>query len=187
MTEERKKLLIALAKKGDVAAFEELLKLHERKIHSFALSITGGDHAAAADIYQEAVIKAYLNIAKFKEKASFGTWLWKIVKNEFINYIKSPRTSSNVSFEDLPGVEPGMHESSERDFASEERKQNLRKLVSMLHVNYQEIITLIDFQELSYEEAADVLGVKTDAVRVRIHRARERLAELATEHEELFI
>ncbi len=187
MTEDRKKELIAKAKLGDVRAFEELVALHEKKIFSFALSVSGGNYADAGDIYQEAIVKAFLNIKSFREESSFQTWLWKIVKNEFINYIQSPKTMGNITDVDAETFDSEKSRTIYDEIAEEERKTNLRKLISMMSPDFQEIITLIDLQEMSYQEASEIIGIKENLVKVRLFRAREKLAELAFSHEELFL
>ena len=73
MTVSIEKKLIEQAVKGDVRSFEKLLESVEDKVFSFALSISGGNRAVAEDIYQEAIIKAFLNIDKFSFKSSFST------------------------------------------------------------------------------------------------------------------
>lgn len=187
MTESEKQHLLDLARNGDVAAFEKLVSLTEDKIFSFALSITRGDHATASDIYQEAVLKAFLCIRTFQGKASFSSWLWKIMRNEFINYSKGAKTrNSDIHLEDLPGFEISDERNSEEEIVRDEASENLRKLISELHINYQEIITLIDFEGMTYEETADLLNISVDSVKVRVHRAREKLTKLVMDHEELF-
>jgi len=187
MTESQQSKLIAKAQQGDKAAFEKLIRDHQQKLFSFALNKTGGNHEYAKDILQDALIKAYLNITKFRGDSSFKTWLWHIVKNQFISSTRSPSNRPLVSFNSLTEAQKGTSESVEERFMEDEKRRSLRKLIAMLPTILQEAVTLIDYQELSYEEAAELADISVSAMRSRIYQARAKLIELATQHEELFL
>jgi len=187
MTESEEKKLIREAKDGNVASFEKLLKINYNKLFSFALNITGGKHADASDILQEAVIKVFLNIKKFKEKSSFSSWLWTTIRNEFINYSLSPKTRSNVNFGfNVENIEK-VGDSSEKEMIVKEKKEQLRQLVAELPMKHKEIITLVEFQEMTYEETANFLGISIDSVKVRLFRARKDLHSLAVKNAKRFL
>jgi len=186
MTEKEQQILIRRSKEGDKNAFEELVKMYEERLFAFALSVTGGNYEISADIFQEALLKAYLYIKSFKDGSSFSTWLWKIVKNEYINYLKSPRTISHYNTPNIDEVEKDKSISAEDSLMRDEDKMNLLNLIGKLSLKEQEIITLIELNEMSHLEAAEFLGIKVGAVKVRIHRAREKLFALVLNVEELF-
>ncbi len=179
--------LIEKAKEGDAAAFEALVKLNKNSIFNFALSFTRGNHASACDIMQEALIKAYLNIGSFNGKSSFSSWLWKIVRNEFVNHSTSLKSMQYQSLEGKAEEMGGVSESHENTILRDERDANLMNLISMLPLQYKEMIILIELQDLSYEEAAEIAEIKVDAARTRLCRAKKMLTDLAIEHRELFI
>jgi len=187
MTEEKIAELIKRAKDGSVSAFEELVLMHEKKLFAFAMSITGGNYSVSDDLYQDALIKAFTRIDQFKPKYKFSAWLWQIAKNCYYDYLKSPKVKKTVSIDDMNYYEPVSNDNVDENFSLGERKQNLHKLIEKLSENDQEVITLIDFIELTYEESAEILGVSVNSVKVRIHRARDRLAKLAMKNEELFL
>jgi len=70
MTQQQEKLLIEKAKEGSSAAFEALIRMHYDKLYSFAFAITSGNRHVAEDILQEALLKAFLNIGRFREKST---------------------------------------------------------------------------------------------------------------------
>jgi len=187
MTEDQQVELVKLAQKGNMAAFEKLVKLHQNKVYPYALTIAGGDHATASDILQEAFIKAYLNIKKFNGNSSFISWLWKIMKNEFINYIKSAKTRSSVSLEVIPESKKGNESHHEEDMIESERKKNLMILISKLPAKYGEAVVMIDIQLMNYEEASSILGISVGALKSRVFRGREELAKLAKKNLKLFM
>ena len=139
-SKEKEKELINKAVTGDVAAFETLTKHYYHSLFMFAISITGGNRDYASDVLQEALIKAYLYIKSFKGNSSFKTWLWRIVRNEFYNYLKKNSPSSMVSIDDSEYMHPKVAEDSEATILLDERKMNLRKLMGQLSQMDQEIL-----------------------------------------------
>lgn len=186
MKKDPQTVLAKKAVKGDVKAFEDLIKLEESKIFSFALSIAGGDRTAAEEIYQEALIKAFRSIHNFSFKSSFSTWLWKIIRNAYFDYLKAEKRTSGINIDDIAGYEPLLEDKKEMGLIRDDRAALLRKLISCLPVSYSEVITLIDIQELDHDEVAVMLDIEKNLLKVRLHRARNKLKELIEENEEFF-
>lgn len=186
MFDIEEKILVKKAIEGDTEAFEKVVKMHNEKIFSFALSITGGNDATAKDIIQEALIKAYFNIRKFNQKSSFMSWLWRILRNEFLNYKKAAGTRDMLLSEDFK-IEPesGNCNNTEK-LIEQENNTRLLELISLLPMKDKEIITLVDLNEVEYEEAAEILGISANSTRNRAFRARARLAGLAEKHKKEF-
>ncbi|MBO4710306.1 RNA polymerase sigma factor [bacterium] len=170
------KTLVRRAVRGDVKAFNDLIKATEHKLFSFAMSICAGNRGTAEEIYQEALTKAFMNIGKFEGKSSFSTWIWTIIKNSYIDYLSESRR--NVSLEDIEGFEPSSDISAELELIKEDRAKMLRKLISELPLPYCEVITLIDLQEMEHSEAAELLGIDKNLLKVRLHRARNALEKM---------
>jgi len=185
MKKDQTTILVKKAAKGDVASFEKLIKLEENKIFSFALSIAGGDRSVAQDIYQDALIKAFRNIHKFSFKSAFSTWLWTIIRNAYYDHLKADKRSSGINI-DHSGFEPSFDDKKEMDLIKDDRAKLLRKLISCLPVAYSEVITLVDIQELEHDEVALILGIEKNLLKVRLHRARNKLKELIEENMEFF-
>jgi len=186
MSNEQEKLLIEQAKNGSSNAFEKLISMHYRKLFSFALSITGSNHAMAEDILQETLIRAFIYIKKFNGKSLFITWLWRIVRNEFATFLKKSKKLTLVNIDDS-FAEYVSTDNSEQEVMQNQRKNNLMKLISKLPIKYSEVIILVDIQEMSHKQASEVLGIKNNALKVRLFRAKDKLSELAIKHEELFL
>lgn len=184
MTRFDEKTLVRRAVSGDVKAFNELLKETGGKLFSFAMSICGGNRDTAEEIYQEALTKAFVNIGKFKGESSFSTWIWTITKNSYIDFM----TDSNkfVSLENVESFEPSSDISAELELIREDRAKMLRKLISELPVSYSEVITLIDLQEMEHSEAAELLGIDKNLLKVRLFRARNALEKMIMANIEFF-
>lgn len=176
MNRPDEKALARRAAAGDAKAFGDLVKATEKKLFSFALSICGGNRCTAEEIYQEALVKAFVNIGKFEGKSSFSTWIWTIIKNSYIDFISD--SVKQISLEDIEGFEPSSDIPAELGLIREDRAKMLRKLISELPVPYCEVITLIDLQEMEHSEAAELLGIDKNLLKVRLFRARSALEKM---------
>lgn len=186
MKQERYAELVQRSVRGDVAAFEELIGKYKQGLYAYLFGMTGGDHAAAADILQESFLKAFLNISRFRGEASFMTWLWRIARNEFVDYCASPKTSKNLSVEDLPEKELAQDNDFHGSLHERDRGEHLRRLIGSLSPEHREVLELVDLQELRYDDAARIVGISEGALKSRLFRARERLFALVLENRELF-
>lgn len=186
MLDIEEKILVEKAVDGDTKAFEKVVKMHNEKILSFALSITGGNDATARDIIQEALIKAFFNISRFNQKSSFMSWLWRILRNEFLNYKKAVGTRDMFFSEDLKVDPESKNCDNVEKLIEQDNRIRLLELISMLPMKDKEIITLVDLNEMEYEEAAEILGISANSTRNRAFRARARLAGLAEKHKKEF-
>ncbi len=186
MVETDNRVLIGKAAQGDVAAFEELIRRHKQALYAYALGMTAGDHAAAADIVQETLLKAFLNITRFRGECAFITWLWHIARNEYADYRKSPKTNENAPLDAVPEHRLVHDTSFDEDLGAAQRREALYAVLGMLSPEYREVIVLVDLQEMRYDEAAVRLGISESALKSRLFRARERLMEAALAHKKLF-
>ncbi len=184
MNPSDEKTLVRRAVAGDVKAFNELLKETGGKLFSFALSICGGNRGTAEEIYQEALMKAFMSIGKFKCESSFSTWIWTITKNSYIDFLSESKKF--VPLENIESFEPSSEISAELELIREDRAKMLRKLISELPVSYSEVITLIDLQEMDHSEAAELLGIDKNLLKVRLYRARNALEKVISANIEFF-
>ncbi len=180
------KELVARARRGDTAAFEELVRIHGTKLFSFALNLAGGRRDLAQDLLQEALLHAYRGIDSFRGESSFSSWLWPILRNALLRHRERTEAARETPLAKSDAVADGTLP-VEAGLIREERFGHLRALVSRLSVEDQEALTLIDFQELPFEEAARLIGIPVDTLKPRIFRARQRLAELVMKHKDLFL
>ena len=178
------KTLVRRAVTGDVRAFNELLKETGDKLFSFAMSICGGNRDIAEEIYQEALTKAFVSIGKFKGESSFSTWIWTITRNSYIDFLSESKKF--VSLENIESFEFSSDIPAELELIREDRAKMLRKLISELPVSYCEVITLIDLQEMEHSEAAELLGIDKNLLKVRLHRARNALEKVILANIEFF-
>ncbi len=175
--------LIDKAVKGDKKAFCKLIDMHRAKLRSFAVNITGGDQATADDILQEALIKAYRALPRYDNKGSFTTWLWRIIKNEFINYLRVPSNkveSASVDSNDKENLFRS-EEDCESCMLEDEIKNSVRELISHLPEKLKAAVILVDLEEMCYEDAADILEISLTALKSRVFKGRKKLVEIVEE------
>jgi RNA polymerase sigma-70 factor (ECF subfamily) len=160
------RVLVDAARAGDVDAFEVLLRRHEGSVYRVALRLLGSD-ADAQDATQETFIRAWRGLGRFRGDSAVSTWLYRIVTNRCLNVIAARRPAENLD-PDLPLSASDPAEITEQ----RERFTAVARRVMSLVPEQRAAVVLRDFEGLSYEEVAEVLGVSVAAVKGRIHRGR---------------
>jgi RNA polymerase sigma-70 factor (ECF subfamily) len=167
---------------GDTRAFHDLIRPHERSVYMMALSLLQNE-ADAEDAAQEAFLKAFRNLAKFRGEARFGTWLISITLNEARSRLRSKNAMKMESLEDIPESQENISPALLRDWREipsealerKEVRQLLQQAICDLPLIYREVFLLRDVEELSVSESAETLGITIASVKVRLHRARMML------------
>lgn len=173
--------LVEQAKDGDAAAYERLVREYEAVAFRTACLITG-DAAEAEDAAQEAFVKAYLALKRFRPGAAFRPWLLAIVANEARNQRKS--AGRRVGLALRASKEPprsGVSLSPEASAVASERRSELLRALEELGEGDRMVISCRYFLELSVEETAATLGCARGTVKSRLSRALGRLREVMTE------
>jgi RNA polymerase sigma-70 factor (ECF subfamily) len=173
--------LVRLARDGDPDALTELYRRHERRAYNLALR-TLGNPWDAADVVQEAFIKAFRNLDGFKGESLFSTWLHRIVVNAAYDHLRrqKPEPMDSDILNDLSGPAGGAAVvGSGRegiDPALDGLSDPLRDALMSLNEGFRFAIVLCDLLGFPYGEAAEILGVQEGTIKSRIFRAREALA-----------
>ena len=181
MTREQEAAVIQAVLDGDVNAYEALVKEYEKNVYNLALRMTGNSEDAA-DMAQEAFIKAYNSLTAFRGDSKFSVWLYRIVSNVCLDFLRSRSRKQTVSL----STENDDGEEVELDIADETHspeqlldrsltRDAVRRGLAALPPDHREILLLREMQGLSYEEIADVLGLEAGTVKSRIFRARKKL------------
>jgi RNA polymerase sigma-70 factor (ECF subfamily) len=173
--------LVELAKEGDMFAITELYRRHEHRAYNLALR-TLGNPWDAADVTQEAFIKAFRNLASFKGEALFSTWLHRIVVNASYDQLRRQRAEpmDNEILDELSGPSgSGAAVGSSHagiDPAIDGLSEPLREALMSLNEGFRFAVVLCDLLGFPYSEAAEILEVQEGTIKSRIFRAREALA-----------
>ncbi len=179
--------LIDSFKKGNAAAFGDIVLKYEDKIYNLCRHMLGNAHEAE-DAAQDVFLKAYQALPKFQPDASLYTWLYRIATNTCIDYKRKPIFESLYSGseeeERLVYDRASNAPSPEKLYQSKQIDQALRESLAKLSPKLRAIIILKEIEVLSYGEIAETLSISIGTVKSRIARAREELQKLMKEFRE---
>ncbi len=174
-------LLVERVQKGDKSAFDVLVKKYQHKIISLILRYVS-DHAEAMDVAQEAFIKAYKALGRFRGESAFYTWMYRIAINTAKNHLvaqgrRPPLSDVDASEAEQYGMDTRLKEtgSPEHELLREEIEQTVHDAIEGLPDDLREAITLRELEGMSYEEIAQAMDCPIGTVRSRIFRAREAI------------
>tara|TARA_E500000178_G_C17022461_1_gene756283 strand:- start:726 stop:1313 length:588 start_codon:yes stop_codon:yes gene_type:complete len=172
--------LVERAQKGDTRAFDLLVLKYQGRVANL-VSRYVSNSAEVEDVTQEAFIKAYRALPKFRGDSAFYTWLYRIAANAAKNYLvalgrrpSSDQVIDEGEYFDLPGRLKD-HESPDAVLMGMELEQAVSSAIDSLPDELRAALTLREFEGLSYEEIAEILGCPIGTVRSRIFRAREAI------------
>jgi len=171
MTELEDALVEAALREPD--AFAELIRRHQDGLVNFLYRMTG-NREDAEDLAQEAFLRAYRALPRFRIGSPFRPWLYKIASNLALNHFSARRATSPL-VEEIVATSP--MNSPEAMAELREVQAQLREAILELPESYRVILLLRHLNELSYEEIAAVLGVPIGTAKVRLHRARKMVQE----------
>ena len=184
-SERNEAQLIARIRGGDVDAFYELVRPYERAVFLAASSLVRND-ADAEEVTQEAILKAFKNLSRFRQEAKFSTWLIQICINEAKMKLRKNRRHLYESIEE--GQLNGEGDYIPKDFADwreipsealeqKELRDALQRALDSLPEKYRTVLILRDIQHLSINETAKVLGLSESNVKTRLLRARLQMRD----------
>jgi RNA polymerase sigma factor (sigma-70 family) len=160
--------------KGEVAAFKELVERHKDYAFTVALRILNS-REEAEEAAQDAFIRAYNALATFNRDAKFSTWLYRIV----VNCALTVQQKRKIKTEDLDKAQilRGGNDAAE-GMKQKEQRYFIERALKLLSPDDVTMITLFYLKENSLEEIAESIGIETNTVKVKLHRARKRLADV---------
>ena len=170
--------LVVRAQRGDTRAFDLLVLKYQGRIATLVSRFLN-DASEVEDVTQEAFIKAFRALPKFRGESAFYTWLYRIASNAAKNHLvaRGRRPSADADVEDAEYYDEGDAlrdgETPENTFFGQELAQVVKDALEELPDELRTALTLREFEGLSYEEIADVMACPVGTVRSRIFRARE--------------
>ncbi len=180
-------LLVQAAKRGEISAFEQLVKRYDRNVFRIAQHITQ-NREDAEDVVQDAFLKAYQNLGQFQGNSKFYTWLVRIAVNEALMKLRKRKSDKTVSMDEDVETEDGSvprevsdwSPNPEQLFNQSELNEILTKTIQGLPASFRTVFVLRDVEGLSTEETAETLGLSIPAVKSRLLRARLQLRDRLT-------
>jgi RNA polymerase sigma-70 factor, ECF subfamily len=182
--------LVLAAKSSDLAAFETLVKRHERRIYGLARRLTGSDHDAQ-DVTQQTFLSAIKNLSGFRETAAFSTWLTTIAVNAGLKVVRKRSGLSTTSLDEAttpdddgqiphPEYIADWRETPDQLAERAETHRLLDVAIAELDAMHRAVFLLRDVEDVSIKDTAKALGITEANVKVRLLRARMQLRERLT-------
>jgi len=169
--------LLERCRGGDAHAFETLFRKYQTYVYNISLGMLCNSEDAA-DITQETFLRLHRSLGSFRGDASFSTWLYRVAVNLCITELRR-RGRHRFEFldevaheEERPGAEELESDPTEA-IEQEEERRVVHQVLRMLPPDYRAVMVLRHFQQLAYEEIADVLGLSLSQVKTRLFRARK--------------
>jgi len=175
--------IISRVLSGDQQAYAELVTRYQNYVFTLAFRFTK-NREDAEEVSQDIFVKAYRALADFKGNSKFSTWLYTIVNNTCITFLRKKKLQTysldkEGVFEAADSQESGLRANL---IEQKSKVAMVNNAISLLNPDDAEIITLFYKSEQSLEEIAGILGVEPNAAKVRLHRARTRLKEKMEKH-----
>jgi len=186
LAEER--ALIRRAQQGDMPAFEELVRLHDKNVLRLVVQIVGSDEDAR-DLYQEAFLKVYRSLGRFRFESRFSTWVYRIVTNVCLDHLRRRRANPEVQapepreadiefFESQAEARP--HSNPEQVLRSRQLARQIERALGRLNPRERMVFELKHYQGLKLRAIGEMFGTSEETVKNCLFRATQKLrAQLA--------
>ena len=182
--------LVSRAQAGDLSAFDSIMALYRERLYSVIYNMTF-NHEDAADLTQEAFVKAFRSLKKFKGKSSFFTWLYRIGVNMTLSFLQRKKTRKFFSFEQVSeenATNKDFEKLSSTEFSSvkntllNELHEKLNEALQTLSDKHRTIVVLFEIDGLSHREIATIMKCTEGTVRSRLHYAKIQLQSLLSDY-----
>jgi len=165
---------LELLKDGNEQSFEEFVNMHRNEATTFAVSILK-DYHTAEDIVQDSFATFFVYRERLKSYSTSKAYLFSIIHNKAVDYIRKNNRNVTLDIGAMSTFSP------EEQMLDKERREGFMKSFNNLNVKQKKVLYLYAFQELSYKEISEVLGISLAQVKITIFRGRKRLKELCND------
>lgn len=167
---------------GDVSAFDQLIRKYRERVYGVVYNMTS-NREDAADLTQDAFIKAFQSIHRFAGQSSFFTWLYRIAVNGTLSHLRKNRLRTFFSFEKIHEEDKAGElisqltdkKGGDRELFVKELQEKLNEALQKLSIKHRTVVTLFEIDGLSHEEIAEVMDCSVGTVRSRLHYAKQLL------------
>ncbi len=172
--------LAGAAAKGDMAAFEELYKRHNRRVYSVCLRMTH-NVSEAEDLAQEAFIQVFRKIGSFRGESAFTTWLHRLTVNQVLMHFRKRSVKLERTTQEGDTPEQVVRGTQNPNTMPVVDRIALDRAIAQLPPGYREVFMLHDVEGHDHEEIGQILGVATGTSKSQLHKARMKLRKLLRE------
>lgn len=176
--DKEERMNILRAKEGDSSAFEYLVKKYHPPIYQLCFSFTGA-HQSADDLSQDTFIKAFFALDRFDIQRSFYSWIRKIAVNGALNYLKRRKREKPL----IPGMDPpGQDQSPAAELQEKRMVEAFHAALHSLPEDQKTVFILRTYENLGYDEIAELLKIPPGTVMSRLSRARNKLKSVMADY-----
>lgn len=174
-------------RQGDPDAFSDLVKEHQDRVYDFCFRMLS-DREEALELVQEIFVSVHQALPGFRFDSKLSTWIYRISKNHCLNRLKYLQRRGRGKSDDVDHVSEaaladavGTPQKPDEALEAEHERAMVQRAIARLEPDQRALVALRDIEGLSYEEIVDITDLPLGTVKSRLHRARERLAELLSE------
>ena len=180
------RIIVQRVQAGEVAAFDNLILKYRERVFGVIYNMTS-NREDAADLTQDAFIKAFQSIHRFQAHSSFFTWLYRIAVNSTLTHLRKAKLRTFFSFEKITDEDKTAElvnqmtdkKGADRDLYIRELQEKLNEAMMKLSIKHRTVVTLFEIEGVSHEEIAEIMNCSVGTVRSRLHYAKQLLqAEL---------
>jgi len=172
--------LVAAARDGDYQAFERLYEEHRQTVYRYVYQMVHS-RDEAEDITQEAFVRAFQNLHRFRKQAKFSTWIVRIAMNLCTDRVRMNSRRASLEQQEATGalewMTIGKTINPNEEMERERQAAIVRKALMALPIHHRSVLILRDFEEKDYQEIADLLGCSVGGAKLRVLRARRALRD----------
>ncbi|MCP3977453.1 MAG: sigma-70 family RNA polymerase sigma factor [bacterium] len=170
--------LIGRYLRGDLAAFDELMRAHENRVFGICLRMLR-DREAALDVAQETFLTVFRKADRYRAEAAFSTWLYRVTMNACYDYL---RRTKRRRADSLPEGHDPADPRAQDPLESAEIRPDIEAALDQIPEEFRSAVVLVDLQGLAIDQTAEILGVPSGTVKSRVFRGRRLLAEILGNH-----
>jgi RNA polymerase sigma-70 factor (ECF subfamily) len=167
--------------KGDEPAFEELVKKHTRGVLNLVYRYLG-DASRSEDVAQDIFVKVYRARMKYEPKAKFSTWLYRIAVNHCLNEIRARKAQPAVAAPINDLLEQPSGEDPDSRISRTELQRAVKAAIDALPENQRMAVILARYEDMSYDEISETMGMSLEAVKSVLFRAKENLKQALSKY-----
>jgi RNA polymerase sigma-70 factor (ECF subfamily) len=162
------------ARRGDSNAFASLVRAVQRSVYGLCLRLLAND-AEAAEVAQEAFLRAYQNLARFDVERPFDLWVLAIARNLCLDILRRRTKFASKDVDEMKDILPAPQRTQEEDAIAHQERRSLEAAMATLSTDDREVLALYYVQKRTTKEIAEVMGVAAGTIMARLFRAREKL------------
>jgi RNA polymerase sigma-70 factor, ECF subfamily len=171
--------LVQRVRAHESGAYDVLVQRYGDRLYAMLINMTGGDGDMAAELCQEAFVRAYTSLHQFAGKSSFYTWLYRLARNRTLDILAKKKPEAR----ELHLLDRDDRSASPADkVADEELRGQVTTALALLPADQRELLLLREYEGLDYQQIADLLEIPEGTVKSRLNRARSALREQLSGH-----